>query len=64
MLSFGKSFSHSNGVNSTSADWVDTLLSASLLSHKGVTSPWGGGQQEESITVSNLHIMAQVFDLK
>ena len=42
MLSFGKSFSHSNGVNSASADWVDTLVSASLPSHKGVTSPWGG----------------------
>ena len=38
-LSFGKSSSHSNGVNSTSADWVDTLVSVSSLSHKGVTSP-------------------------
>ena len=40
-LSFGKLFSHSNGVNSTNADWVDTLVSASSLSHKGVISPWG-----------------------
>ena len=41
MLSFGKSFSHSNRVNSTREDQVDMLVSASLLSHKGVTSPWG-----------------------
>ena len=40
-LSFGKLFSYSNGVNSASADWVDTLVSASSLSHKGVTSPQG-----------------------
>ena len=40
-LSFGKSFSRSSKVNSASADRVDTLVSASLLLHKGVTSPWG-----------------------
>ena len=40
-LSFGKLFLHSNGVHSTSADWVDMLVSASSPSHKGVTSPLG-----------------------
>ena len=41
MRSFGKLFSHSNGVNSASVDQVDMLVSASLPSHKGMTSPWG-----------------------
>ena len=42
-LSFSKSSSHSSGVNSIWADQVDTLVSVSLLSHKGkgVASPWG-----------------------
>ena len=39
--SFGKSFSHSNGVNSTSADRVDMPELASSLLLKGMTSPWG-----------------------
>ena len=41
MLSFGKSSSHSNGVNSPNADRVDMLMSVSSLSHKGVTSLLG-----------------------
>ena len=35
MLSFGKSFSHSSGVNSASVDWVDTLVSAILTVTQG-----------------------------
>ena len=38
---FGKSFSYSNGVNSASADRVDTSQSASSFLFKGMTSPWG-----------------------
>ena len=38
---FGESFSYSNGVNSASADRVDTLMSASSFLFKGMTSPWG-----------------------
>ena len=49
MLSFGKSFSHSNGVNSASVDWVDMMLSASSLSHKGVTSPWGVANRKSQL---------------
>ena len=41
MLSFSKLFSYSSGVNSASVDWVDMLVSAPSLSHKGVTSTWG-----------------------
>ena len=49
MLSFSKSFSHSNGVNYASADWVDMLVSASSLSHKGVTSPWGVANRKNQL---------------
>ena len=61
-LSFGKSFSHSNGVNSARADWVDMLVSASLLSHKGVTSPWGWPTGRVNY-MGDLHITAWVLDL-
>ena len=38
-----------NGVNYTSADQVDMLLSASLLLHKGVTSPWGVANRKSQL---------------
>ena len=61
-LSFGKSFSHSNGVDSASADWVDTLLSVSSLSHKGVTSPWGLANKKSQLQWVTFTLL-RVFDL-
>ena len=49
MLSFGKSSSHSNGVNPARADWVDVLVSVSSLSHKGVASPWGVANRKSQL---------------
>ena len=61
MLSSSKSFSHSNGVNSTRADGeVDALRVSIFTFTQGCGFTLWGGQKEESITVghANLHITA------
>ena len=49
MLSSGRSFSHSNGVNSAKPDWVDVLMWTSSLSHKGVASPCGMARRKSQL---------------
>ena len=48
-LSSSKSASHSNGVNSARADWVDTLVWVSFLLHKGVASPCGVASRKSQL---------------
>ena len=49
MLSSSKSFSHSNGVSSARADWVETLMWASSLSHKDMASPCGVASRKSQL---------------
>ena len=56
-----ESFSYSNGVNSTRADQVDTLMWVSLLSHKGVASPCGVASRKSQLWWATFTLLLESF---